>query len=163
LPLPIFDVFMSYHSTDRFAIGGINEALKGRGISTWFDVEQLRPGVPWQVELEHQIGLMRSAAVFFGKSGIGPWQDIEVQAFLREFVNRKCPVIPVILSGVRKAPPLPRFLSGMTWVDFRLEDPDPIEQLVWGVTGCRKGTGRSVRRVARSLVYRAAGRDRSRG
>jgi hypothetical protein len=25
----------------------------------------------------------------------------------------------------------------MTWVDFRKEDPDPLEQLVWGITGQR--------------------------
>jgi hypothetical protein len=25
----------------------------------------------------------------------------------------------------------------MTWVDFRLSDPDPVERLVWGITGAR--------------------------
>jgi hypothetical protein len=26
----------------------------------------------------------------------------------------------------------------MTWVDFRKDDPDPMEQLVWGITGKRE-------------------------
>jgi hypothetical protein len=30
---------------------------------------------------------------------------------------------------------LPIFLQGRTWVDFRQEEPNPIAQLVWGITG----------------------------
>jgi hypothetical protein len=26
----------------------------------------------------------------------------------------------------------------MTWVDFRKRDPDPMEQLIWGITGERR-------------------------
>jgi hypothetical protein len=29
------------------------------------------------------------------------------------------------------------FLRGMTWVDFRAADPDPLAQLIWGITGQR--------------------------
>jgi hypothetical protein len=25
----------------------------------------------------------------------------------------------------------------MTWVDFRLADPDPLDRFVWGITGKR--------------------------
>jgi hypothetical protein len=74
-------------------------------------------------------------AVFVGESGFGPWQDLEMQAFLREFVKRRCPVIPVILPDCDNVPDLPVFLSGMTWVDFRVDDPDPLKKLVWGITG----------------------------
>jgi len=58
-------------------------------------------------------------------------------AFLSEFVNRGCPVIPVLLPDVGKVPVLPIFLKGMTWVDFRRQDPDPMKQLIWGITGQR--------------------------
>ncbi len=31
---------------------------------------------------------------------------------------------------------LPVFLEGLTWVDLtRRPEPDPIDQLVWGITG----------------------------
>jgi hypothetical protein len=33
-----------------------------------------------------------------GDSGIGPWQSHELQAFLGEFANRGCPVIPTLLD-----------------------------------------------------------------
>ena len=87
--------------------------------------------------LEQQIGQIKSAAVFVGKEGIGPWQRQELDAFLREFARRECPVIPVLLEDVPKQPALPVFLRGMTWVDFRRQDPDPREQLIWGITGER--------------------------
>ena len=104
-------------------------------LQVWLDEWELRPGLPWQQLLEEQISRIKSAAVFVGKKDIGPWQDMELQAFLREFVKRKCPVIPVILPECRDAPVLPIFLAGMTWVDFRKKDPDPIEWLIWGITG----------------------------
>jgi hypothetical protein len=77
--------------------------------------------------------------VFVGQGRIGPWQDLELAAFLRQFVKRECPVIPVILPDCKEVPELPAFLEGMTWVDFRKDDPDPMEQLVWGITGERYG------------------------
>jgi hypothetical protein len=32
---------------------------------------------------------------------------------------------------------VPPFLKSLTWVDFRKAEPDPVEQLVWGITGER--------------------------
>ena len=49
-----------------------------------------------------------------------------MEAFLREFVNRGCPVIPVLLSNSHTKPELPIFLRGMTWVDIRKQDPNPM-------------------------------------
>ena len=33
---------------------------------------------------------------------------------------------------------LPLILEGMTWVDFRKQEPDPMKQLIWGITGKRE-------------------------
>jgi len=101
------------------------------------DEEQLRPGVPWQPLLEMQIKKIKSAAVFVGKGGIGPWQQMEIDAYLREFVLRKCPVIPVLLPNAPEKPELPIFLKGMTWIDFHKQntDSDPLQRLIWGITG----------------------------
>src|SRR5215216_647093 len=49
----IFDVFLCHNSNDKPAIRQINNVLKDAGISTWFDEEQLPPGIPWQPQLEH--------------------------------------------------------------------------------------------------------------
>jgi GTPase SAR1 family protein len=136
-----FDVFLCHHSVDKPAVKQIGEQLKERGILPWLDEWELRPGVLWQQVLEEQIEHVKAAAVFIGKNGRGPWQQMELYAFLSEFVNRGCPVIPVLLPDAPKLPELPIFLKGMTWVDFRKQDSDPMERLIWGITG-ERGEGR---------------------
>jgi len=134
-----FDVFLCHNSEDKAAVKRIGEMLKERGILPWLDEWELRPGFPWQRALEKQIENIKSVAVFVGESGLGPWQDVEKDAFVREFVRRECPVIPVILVGCKKKPKVPVLLEGFTWVDFRKDEPDPMGQLVWGITGEKRG------------------------
>jgi WD40 repeat protein len=132
-----FDVFLCHNNTDKPAVRQIGEKLKELGILPWLDEWELQPGLPWQRTLENQISHIKSAAVFVGKDGIGPWQHQELDAFLREFVRRGCPVIPIILDYAPNEPQLPIFLQGMTWVDFRKQEPEPMSRLIWGITGRR--------------------------
>src|SRR5688572_18495373 len=62
-----FDVFLCHNNEDKIIIRAINEKLKQEGIYPWLDEEQLRPGVPWQRELEKQIDKVKTVAVFVGK------------------------------------------------------------------------------------------------
>jgi hypothetical protein len=133
----IFDVFLCHNSGDKPAVKRIGQRLKETGVLPWLDEWELPPGQPWQPLLEQQIGNIRAAAVFVGSAGLGPWQEQEMYGFLREFVDRKAPVIPVLLPDAPATPALPLFLKAMTWVDFRKNDPDPFRQLVWGITGER--------------------------
>jgi len=132
-----FDVFLCHNSRDKAAVKEIGALLRNRGIKPWLDEWNLVPGRPWQRALEAQIANIHAAAAFVGEDGLGPWQHMELDAFLREFVSRGSSVIPVILSNVGKVPELPIFLKGMHWVDFRVEDPDPMQQLIWGIRGKR--------------------------
>lgn len=132
-----YDVFLCYHSKDRDHVAAIGERLKERGILPWLDVWEIPPGTRWQPELRKRIKQVKSAAVFLGPSGTGPWQEIEVQTILNDFIKRKRPVIPVILAGRQGKPRLPDFLNLWHAVDMRNPVPDPFEQLVWGVTGER--------------------------
>ena len=79
-------------------------------------------------------GCLKSHNWFVGSSGLGPWQSTEMRAFLNEFVERNCPVIPVLLGNTPQQPKLPIFLRGHTWVDFRT-DTEAMENLIWGITG----------------------------
>ncbi|OBQ22518.1 MAG: hypothetical protein AN488_07605 [Anabaena sp. WA113] len=132
-----FDVFLCHNSQDQPAVIEIANQLKANNINPWLDKWHLRPGSSWQDSLEDQIDQIRTAAVFVGNSGLGPWQIEEIKAFLRAFVNRKCPVIPVLLPNAPKEPKLPVFLQGLMWVDFREHDPEPLGQLIWGITGIK--------------------------
>ena len=134
-----FDVFLCHNTEDKESVRSIAERLKQRGVMPWLDEWELRPGFSWQRILEEQISQIRSAAVFIGETGVGPWQRQEIEAFLQEFVNRGVPVIPVLLESAPAKPQLhvPVFLRSFTWVDFRVVEPDPLEKLVWGITGDR--------------------------
>jgi len=132
-----FDVFLCHNNKDKPAVKEVGEKLKEQGILPWLDEWELPPGRPWLPLVEQQIGKIKSAAVFVSKNDMGPWQRQELYALLNEFVNRGCPVIPVLLPGVGKVLELPIFLKNMMWVDFRKQDPDPLRMLIWGITGQR--------------------------
>jgi len=132
-----FDVFLCHNSEDKPQVKEIGEKLKEYSLKPWLDIWELRPGHSWQDILEEKIEEIHAAAVFVGKNGLGPWQKQELKAYLREFVNRNCPVIPILLADTPEKPQLPLFLRGLTWVDFRTSDPDPMNQLIWGITGKR--------------------------
>lgn len=134
------DVYLCYHKSDQSEIKKIARALNRRDIRPWLDEWEARPGLSWQRILETQISSIKSAAVFVGKDGIGPWQDMEIEAFLREFVRRRCPVIPVLLASASEEIQLPLFLHNLVWVDFRCQDPNPMNQLIWGITGNKPNT-----------------------
>jgi WD40 repeat protein len=130
-----YDVFLCHNSEDKPDVKAIGERLKERGVLPWLDESELPPGRRWRPKLEEVIETIKSAAVFVGPGGVGPWQDVEQDAILQQLVGRNCPVIPVILPGCAATPRLPAFLQGLTWVDFRKLEPDPVKQLVWGITG----------------------------
>ncbi len=130
-----FDVFLCHNSVNKAQVKRIGEKLKAYGLLPWLDEWELRPGVPWQRTLEKQIMSIKAAAVFVGEDGRGPWQELEIAAFIRQFVSRNCPVIPVLLRSCSSEPDLPTFLEGMNYVNLAKRKPDPIEQLIWGITG----------------------------
>ena len=135
-----YDVFLCHNTEDKSEVKMIGQLLIGQEILPWLDEWDIRPGVSWQTALEDQIESIKSAAVFVGESGFGPWQNLELEAFLREFATRRCPVIPVVLQSCKSLPRLPTFLRGLQWVDFRLHEPEPLSRLVWGITGRRRSS-----------------------
>ena len=130
-------VFLCHNSEDKPAVIQIAQQLQQNNLKPWLDVWELQPGAIWQYALEQQIERIGAVAVFVGQQGFGPWQSQEIYAFLQEFIGRQCPVIPVMLADAPQQPKLPIFLRNRHWVDFRLPAPDPLVQLVWGITGVR--------------------------
>ena len=127
------DVFLSYHWPDKETVRSLARRLRNRGLRPWMDERQLRPGRPWGPELEEIIARVPAAAVVIG-SERGPWQTKEIYALIQQSVDRGCAIVPVLLPDADTAN-LPIFLQGLTWVNLAMPEPDPINQLVWGVTG----------------------------
>ena len=142
-----YDVFLCHNSEDKKEVLKIANLLKFHGIQPWLDIWHLPAGRDWQPMLEMLIEESTAAAILIGQNGFGPWQNQEMNAFLREFVSRDCTVIPVILPSAREeeAPDLPAFLKGKTWVNLG-QGADEGEydnqwiKLLWGITGCNPYT-----------------------
>ena len=151
-----FDVFLCHHSEDKPMVKVIGRALQSLGLLPWLDEWEVAPGRSWQKAMDREISRVRAVAVFVGPRGIGPWQDQEVMAFIRQLVKRECPVIPVILPGSDTRPELPPLLEGLHWVDFRRTKPHPLEHLVWGITNRRLRAddpmARQIARIAQNLL-----------
>jgi hypothetical protein len=128
-----FDVFLSYNWEDKPAVRRLAQQLRERGLRPWLDERELHPGLPWQPALEDVIAGIPAAALIVG-SRVGSWQEQEFAAILRQSVKRRCAVVPVLLPGASRLD-LPVFLDGLTWVDLTVTESDPIDQLVWGITG----------------------------
>ena len=128
-----FDVFLCHNWEDKPAVRRLAQQLRERGLRPWLDERELRPGFPWQPALEAVIAGIPAVAVIIG-ARMGPWQEQEFTAFLRQSVRRRRAVVPVLLPSASTTN-LPVFLDGLTWVDLAATQPDPIDQLVWGITG----------------------------
>jgi hypothetical protein len=135
---PSFDVFISYKRSDMDEAKAICASLRAAGIRPWLDIEQLPPGSSWISDLEKYILHIPTAAVLVGKEGIGPWQGQEIEALLVGMVERGAKIIPVLLKSALREPAVPPLLQTKTYVDLRQPDPDPMGQLVWGITGKRQ-------------------------
>ena len=131
-----FDVFLSHNSQDKPTVRQLGEALKQRGLQVWLDEWELVPGRSWQDALQEIIQTVKSAAVLVGKDGLGPWEKPEMKGCLSQFVQRKLPVIPILLPGAGAQPNLPLFLQEFTWVDMRQGlTEEGLDRICWGITG----------------------------
>jgi hypothetical protein len=64
-------------------------ATKGRNEA------DIRSGIFWDTAIGQQLETVKSAAVFVGQHGVGPWQHREIIALLGQFDRRGCAVIPI--------------------------------------------------------------------
>ena len=146
-----FHVFLSYGRGDAQAVEAIATRLEDEaGLHPCLDAWHLIPGEPWQEELEIALDHSQTCAVFIGPAGLGPWENEEMRSALDTRVKHSgFRVIPVLLPGATmpERGGLPRFLSRLTWVDFRpqgLQDADAFGRLVAGVRGKSPGRRRGV-------------------
>jgi hypothetical protein len=130
----VFDVFLCHNSEDKPAVREIAEGLAKEGIKPWLDETDIKLGSFWHKTIGQQIETVKSAAVFIGQHGTGPWQDREIIALLDQFDKRGCPIIPVILGSAPTNVALPWSLRGQHYVDFRATDSRPLKRLIWVIT-----------------------------
>jgi tetratricopeptide (TPR) repeat protein len=129
-------VFLAYNSQDRALFEAIGEALKQRELTIWLDKEQIAPGQWSQDVIQKAILKVKSAAIFFGTQGLGPWQTVELRTLFSQCVEKGISIIPVLLPGVTELPEELPFLQGLQQVQFkkRIDEVEALNNLVWGIT-----------------------------
>src|SRR5262249_45398048 len=131
----------SHNSKDKPIVQEIAAGLIAHGLKPWLDVDELRPGLPWQDGLEEAMRTSAAAAVFLGGHGVGSWQKPEIRACLSQMAERGQPVLPGLLPGAPDEPQL-GFLRENTWIDLRQGvTEEGLSQLIWGITGEKPGEG----------------------
>lgn len=135
-----FDVFLAHNSLDKEDVLEICRALMSKGIHPWLDSEQIPPGQWFQDVIQDIIPRVKSAAIFIGRHGIGSWQAVELRAFISQCVERRIPVIPVLLPQTKEIPQELLFLRGLNYVRFEndIQDATALGKLVWGITGRKR-------------------------
>jgi WD40 repeat protein/GTPase SAR1 family protein len=130
-----FDVFLAHNTKDKDAVRRIAESLRSYGLNPWLDDEQVPPGQWFQDYIERAIGVVGSAAIVIGKAGLGPWEAVELKAFISECIEHDMPVIPVLLPGA-KVPKELKFLRQLSWVRFEtnVDEESALDRLRWGIS-----------------------------
>jgi tetratricopeptide (TPR) repeat protein len=157
-----YDVFLSYHSSDRARVSAVRRLLSERGVQAFLDRSNLVAGLPWPQALEEALRSVRAVLVFVGGAdggeSLGLWQRREVWFALDRQVQKErqgenFPVIPLLLPGAR---PDAGFLFLNTWVDLR-EAPEESAAIDAVVNAVRNVTTRPVVEVDHPAVcpYRA--------
>jgi hypothetical protein len=114
-------VFISYAHDTKPLAEELTQALLHRGIQTWVDFNNLKPGDECQLELDRAIKNAQSFLILVGPKSRGtPWQEAEWTALLtKAWADSEKRLLPVIV-GSSEPPPFLR-----NWVSLRV---DPSEE-----------------------------------
>lgn len=115
----------------------ICDELKKRGITVWFEDKDMPPGVPVLREIVKQIEQCPAAVICFGLNGDTEWLKIYLETLLNQRMRREYRLVLVSLEHAPRERPALSIPYETRWVDFHERDPDPIEQLIWGIKGER--------------------------
>jgi hypothetical protein len=130
-------VFISYGRADADAADQIHTALETRGVSTWMDTKDLRPGSAWLTAIETAAQSVQSALILIGQNQLSPWQRGELEALLVLEREKHLQIIPTLLPGAAVKPEqLPLMLRRFQVVDFRRGfDDSGLDALAAGIRG----------------------------
>ncbi len=125
-----FDAFLCHNVQDTPVVLTIAERMLQQGLLPWLDVWDAPPGTLWQMILSEDFERCKATVVFVGQSGIGPWQNMEIQTMLDDFTRRNRPIIPVFLPGTGQVAAIPPFLRNYTSIDLRKSEADGLQQII---------------------------------
>ena len=129
-----FDIFLAHNSLDQAAVVAVADELERRGFRPWLAQRQIPPGRWIQDVIQEVIPKVKCAGICIGFQGLGKVEEVELKAFMRQCIENKIPVIPILLPGVREIPKNLLFLMELRWVRFdHIKDKQAFDELEWGI------------------------------
>ena len=118
-----FDVFLAHNSLDKEIVRRIYQRLTEKGVKCWLDEEQLLGGDSIQEKITQGILQSRTAVFFIGTQGPGKFQQcFELGGLMKNDLEQKVRLIPVLLPGVKVLPKEYVLLSDKINIPFSQED-----------------------------------------
>jgi hypothetical protein len=135
VPLPAFDIFLSYKSDDAEWVAQLSRDLRKRGVKVWLDRQELRPGDLFPEALAIGMKSSRCVGLVVGTNTMKPgWVRAEYNRALSLSAAGETHLIPLLRAGND----LPDFLRDRHFVDFRSDSDyqQKLDALIWpGITG----------------------------
>jgi len=108
----VHDLFVTYSRADVEKVSAFIKGLQSEGISVWVDVDDLRPGVSWQAEIEKALTDASGLIVFMSSSSLKSEFVMGEFRFFRERSGKV--VFPVLLDSPHD---VPVDLMQIQWID----------------------------------------------
>jgi hypothetical protein len=109
-------IFISYSRDDRPFVKRLSGDLRRFGLDTWVDIENIKPGLRWDTELDRAI--KESDALIFVLSQnmvASRWVLAELQHFASAGKKK---IFPVVIEDIDSSH-VPTAISDIQWADFR--------------------------------------------
>jgi hypothetical protein len=129
-------IFLSHAGEDVQPARDLARHLRQAGLEVWLDVECLKPGDRWMIEIENGLQQATALVLYVGKSGVRNWVDQEVRVALdRGTKDSNFRLIPLLGPG-SDPDALPLFLKQYQWLDLRkgLTEASQLKALIEGAT-----------------------------
>jgi hypothetical protein len=134
-----YDVFLSYHTSDKPHVRRLAEQLHTAGLRVWFDEWVILPGDDIYLSVERGLEASRTMVLCLSSAALdSEWVSLERSTVLfRQPCNASRRFIPLLLADCK----LPDTLRRYRHVDFRQQTPAALNELL---SACHGGEKRAM-------------------
>ena len=131
-----WDAFVSHSSRDKDRVRELVAALRARGVTLWFDEEQIQAGDSIPLKVEGGIENSETVIVCLSENFLrSQWTPSERAAFSYDDPQNRRPIlIPVLFEDC----PVPRALRHLRMVDYEVHNEDAISEILAAISRARR-------------------------
>jgi hypothetical protein len=112
--MPLFDIFISYSTSDKTTADATCAALESAGIRCWIAPRDVRPGTDWDEAIVQAIDRCSGMVLIFTE---GANRSRHVAREVKRAFSKGVPVIPLRVENIRPGETLAYYLDSVHWLD----------------------------------------------